>query len=161
MNLPSGTVIEENLPVSVDALIPRIKTITEEEFTGYLIFTCEGFTGIEEGVLLFRTGKLIGAIFNYDRIGKELTGEKALITSFNLMRAKQGVYDIIALTIQQIDLIIAFDEEIKLSREYKLKDIQKMIPREYSKKYSEEIIGKEKEKTKEELYKELGLVGIE
>jgi len=160
MNLPSGTIIEENIPLKTEILMQKIKTVMEEHFSGYIIITCSGITGIEEAIFLIRKGELSAIIVNYDAIEKELIGEQALPHALNLLKAQHGIYDIIALTTQQIDLIIAFNEEIKLKKKYDFRAIQKMLPLKYSEEFSKKLIEKETTKTKEELFKELGLTKV-
>ena len=161
MNLPSGRLIEQGLKLEIKAVLIRLKAMMEEDFTGYLILTTEGRTGLEESVLLFRKGGIAGSIFSFETAGKEVIGEKALTLSLNSFRSKYGIIDISALSIQQIDLIVAFNEELKIVKQYSFKEIEKMIPPSFNQDYASDLSPDKKEPSRDDLFKEFGLAGLE
>ena len=156
MNLPAGKIVEKGLKLSEKNVEKILSDLFTEIFSGYMIVTVEGLQGIEEGLLLFEKGSLKGAIFEELWSEKELLGEEALKRIANALASREGIAGINSLTKQQVDLIIAFQEKMALQKEYRLEDIKKMIPKESTVKKEEE-----RKESRLDIFKSLGLVGVE
>jgi hypothetical protein len=160
MEFPAGEKIEECLNVNKVNLEELLKSFKESEFSGYIAVTVYGYAGLEEGILMFKSGNLIGSLFTYDTSNQTIEGEEALVRTLNAFKADYGVIDINSLSKQQVELTITFKDLMKI-KEYQLKDLVKMIPKTYSTQYSESGINESKEKSRYDIMKKMGLLGID
>ena len=162
MNLPVGNVIKEGVNLKDVKFKNIISTLIKESFTGYIILTVEGYSGIEEGMLLFRKGNMIGSIFDYSKFEVTVYGDSASEHVFNASQAGFGLFDICALSIQQVDLVTAFNEKVKLDTHITTKNLNKFISSKYDEKYAKKVLAKAltKEETKYDVFKKLGLTDI-
>ncbi|MFA4855009.1 MAG: DUF2226 domain-containing protein [archaeon] len=131
MNIPVGTIEEQRKAFSESNPFEKLAGLLRTGFDGYLIATIEGVSGLEEGLLLIRDKEITGAVFEALRINKQLFGPEALRLVFNLLRAKKGVFDVNRLSRQQIDLIIAFNEKLVLSKPLDESLLLKLEPSSY------------------------------
>lgn len=163
MNVPVGDVLEPGLSLKEQKLDKKFSEILKDNsFTGYVILTTEGRTGIEEGMALIKSGLVIGSIYEHLKFGKSNYGEPALEEMLNSGLADFGVMDIGSLSKQQVDLIIAFNEKIELKTPLSWKELSKMMPKEYNAKVAEKAVGSEtiKKESKFDVFKKLGLGGV-
>lgn len=160
MEFPAGEKIEECLTVNKVSLEELLKSFKESEFSGYIVITVYGYASIEEGILMFKSGNIVGSLFTYDTSNQTIEGEEALLRTLNAFKAKYGVSDINSLSKQQVELTITFKDLMKV-KEYQLKDLIKMIPKTYSTQYSESGIKESKEKSRYDIMKKMGLLGID
>jgi hypothetical protein len=160
MEMPIGDIVQENLKTAEMNISETITKLAQQGFTGYMVATVEGYSGMEEGMLLFRKGEVVGAGFEYMRIGKEFFGDDALPLVLNSFKAVHGIVDIFALTSQQLDLVTSFQEKVNLRRKYSIKDVLKMIPKQYSVEHAKMVVSQfeRKEEKKLTLYHEIGLL---
>ncbi len=162
MNIPIGNVEEQHLSFSENNPLNKIKQLMQSGFDGYVVATIEGVSGLEEGLLLLKGKEIVGAVFDALRINKQLYGVPALRLSLNLLKARKGVFDVNRLSRQQIDLIIAFNEKIRLAKPIAMPMLSKLLPP----KYKPAIVSKELavdlgvSETKYKLFKRLGLGSI-
>ncbi len=156
MNLPVGKTIERDLKLSKVDKKKILTDLFDGLFTGYIVLTVEGKTGIEEGLLLFEKGELKGSIFEEISKENELMGDIALIKSMNAFAAKEGIIDVNSLTKQQVELIIAFQENILITKTTKAEELIKLIPKTY-----DSIKKENKKETKIDIFKKIGLLGME
>ncbi len=163
MDLPAGQKLEEGLKTEDIKAESKIIALIKSNFTGYLICTIKGYAGIEEGVILFKQGTIIGAFYDYINKDKELLGANAIERAFNCLLAKKGIIDIVALTSQQIDLITAFQEKILLKEPMDIKKVSRAIPSKYSEHYAKQALegSKAEEKTRFDIFKRAGIFGVE
>ena len=159
MDLPAGTKIEEGILTSQISFQQKLLELMGRGFTGYIIESVEHSIGIEEALLVMKKGIIIGAHYEF-KDGQEEYGEKALPMALNAGLAPFGILDINALSNQQLDLIIAFQEKIVLDTEVKDRDLEKLMPKQYGKP-SGMGTGATQEPTKADLFKKLGLHGFE
>lgn len=162
MEFPAGEIVEEGIKLNDVDVSQILKELCDQRFSGYVIATVYGHAGIEEGLLLFKEGIAIGSVFEFSQMNKTIEGDNAMLYSLNALKAKYGVMDINSLSKQQAELIITFKDSIK-AKERAFSELKKMIPAQYSSEYSKRIIreASEKEKTRYEVMKALGLVELE
>ena len=162
MNLPVGNVLKEGVNLKDVKFSNIISTLMKEAFTGYLVLTVEGYSGIEEGLILFRKGKIIGSIFDYSKFQVTVYGTSALEQSFNSSNVPFGVFDICALSTQQVDLVTAFNEKIKIEITVTAKNLNKLISKKYETKYAKKVLANalKREETKFDVFRKLGLSSI-
>ncbi|MBN1941122.1 MAG: DUF2226 domain-containing protein [Candidatus Diapherotrites archaeon] len=159
MDLPVGSILAKNLILKEINLENKINSFLEKDFRGYLVLTAAGRAGIEEGAILIQKNELIGAVFEYLRFKKRVYGELALRHYFNAAKADFGVMDVVSLSKQQIELIIAFNEKIELAKHLTSKEIAKIVPRAYDAKTAESFLGDElqKQESRFDVFKRVGL----
>jgi hypothetical protein len=131
MNIPIGKVEAEHIPFSESEPFAKVGQLMKSNFNGYLVATAEGFSGLEEGLLMISDASIIGAVFDGLRVNKQLYGVSALRLVLNMLKAEQGVFDVNKLSKQQIDLIMAFNEKIKLLKAVDADTLQKLQPKAY------------------------------
>jgi len=139
MNIPIGAVEKEHLDFAETAPFSLLKQLMGKGFNGYIVATIEGITGLEEGLLMIRENVVVGAVFDALRVNKQTYGVPAIRLVFNLLKAKKGVFDVNKLSKQQIDLIMAFNEKIKLAKDINVSMISKLEPAAYR----PEVVSKE------------------
>lgn len=159
MDLPVGEFLESGIIVKGNIVKEKVAALLETDFAGYVVITIEGRSGIEEGALLLQQNRAIGAIFDYLRFSKKVLGEEAVAHFFNAAKADFGVMDIISLTKQQIELIIAFNEKIELSRPILQKDLARINLDKYTPKLAEGFLGNDllKNESRFDVFRKVGL----
>jgi hypothetical protein len=160
MDLPLGTPFYEHLKTKDTDMLKMIQELMQKEFTGYIIVTIDGYNGIEEGALLFRKGVLIGAGYEFMKHDIVVEGNKALGIVLNAFKAKHGIIDVYTLTLQHMDLVIAFHEKMLINVKIEPKTLQKMYPKEFSDKYAKDIIKQKEELSKYDIFRKVGLPEI-
>ena len=162
MDLPLGTNLRSGLKAGETNMFQIIVNMITKNFTGYVVSTVDGFNGIEQGVLLFKKGKVGGAYYEFVSHGIEVNGDSAVRLVMNSLLAVHGVIDINALTAQQIDLITAFQEKILVSGEIDTKKLSKLYPKKYSLELAKQYVQqKPEEETRFDIFKQRGLLGVE
>lgn len=160
MEMPSGEKVETGILLKNFNLEKTFTQLTNSKFSGYLAIAIDNTTGIEEGILLWRDGKITGAQYEYGKFKLLNQGETAFQECVNALHAEKGVLDIFQLTKQQAELITAFNEKIKA--EHDIKEIKKWLGK-FSTQFNQE--GQKKvpntDKPKIDLMKKLGLLEIE
>lgn len=162
MNLPVGKVIEQGLDLSELAVRELLESFMGRGFSGYVVNTIAGYSGIEEGMILFRSGVSAGAYFEYFSLGKVFFGDYSLQQVFNSFAAEKGVVDIVGLSIPQVDLITAFNENIRLSVNLDKRSFSKYFTKSYSNDFSLQALraGASEGHDNKAIFKKLGLSGL-
>ena len=162
MNLPVGDIIEENLILSEVDVKGLIEALIDRQFTGYIVNTIEGIAGIEEGVLLFKKGDLLGSFYEYTNHEKSIFGKNAIDPTFNSLAAEKGIMDIISLSSQQADLVTAFNDKIKIVQMFKRSELLGLVRRRFSTSFAQNtlknVVGKGE--SRKSVLKRLGLSEI-
>lgn len=162
MNIPTGELVEKRVSFEKAAADKKLNQLLNSSFNGYLVATAEGITGIEEAILLLRENEIIGAIFEAISLNKTFYGVEGLRLCLNLLKAKKGVFDVNALTKQQIDLIIAFNDKIELPHAVGIDTFLKLLPATYRGMIVNSLVKGELEGTeeREKILKRFGLGSI-
>jgi len=140
MKLPFNELVEKNLSCASINVYSMVDKYMAESFTGYFIVSILGYSGFEEGVIIFRHGQLVGSVFEYNKYNIVVFGFFALQQFFNAVRAKFSVMDIVSLSVHQVDLITAFNDKIMLENPISLKEISKLIPPMYSDAFAKRVL---------------------
>lgn len=159
MDLPVGSPVEEGLKSSQVDFEKYLNALVSKQFSGYVVITIEGYSGMEEGILFLKKGAISGAFFEYNRFGIEVFGDSALEQFFNAIKALHGIIDIFALTPQQIDLITAFHDKVLLLKPFNAKNLNKLIPSKYDTSFAQKTLSQilRNEDSKYDVLKKLGL----
>lgn len=159
MNLPVGSVKEENLKTNEFDLVKKSIELMKENFNGYVVITAEGYQGVEEGILFFKKGIIVGSLYEYSKYKRFVYGDSALPMVFNVSKANFGIADIYSLTSQQLDLIIAFNEKLVLQDAVSENDVKKYAVKSYSKDFAVSALSDKlkKEESRYDILRRLGL----
>ena len=162
LNIPAGKAIETRLELSKSDFPQRAKKLMDQGFTGYIALTIDGYAGIEEGMLFFRKGSLVASTYHYDKFDMTIFGDFAAKQVLNASKAEFGVVGISELSMPQMELIVAFNEKISLTREISPKDLNKLLPAVYVSDYSQQVLSDvlKSSESKYGLFKKLGLQEI-
>ena len=162
MNLPVGEVIEENLVLNQIDLTGLISALIDKQFTGYIVNTIEGFAGVEEGVLIFKKGEIVGSFYEYSNYDIIVFGDAAVQHAFNSLNALKGVFDIISLSIQQVDLVSAFNDRVKVAIKLKKSELLGLVRKGFTTFFAEKTLGNviEQHESRQSILKRLGLSEI-
>lgn len=159
MNLPIGDVIEQNLNLREFDAKGTVSGLFDRMFSGYVVATIDGFDGMEEGVLLFKKGSIVGSIYEYTNYGIVVFGEPAMVQTINSMAAPWGVADVYSLSTQQVDLVTAFNDKIKITKDIQKRDIAGLFGKPFSDQYARQVLGEvlKQHESRETVFKKLGL----
>ncbi|MCX8158187.1 MAG: DUF2226 domain-containing protein [Candidatus Diapherotrites archaeon] len=162
MNLPVDNAIEKGVRLKDFNYKNKFLDFLDKGFTGYVVVTIDGFEGIEEGVLIFKKGTIVAAIYDFLNYDSSLYGKDALNYVFNAFVCDEGVVDVYTLTPQQVDLITAFNDKIELEKKISKGDISKLFSSKYSEDLSKSFVSKflKEHSSREEVLKKLGLEGL-
>lgn len=159
MNLPIGEITQQGVDSRKFDETKEINSLFDKLFSGYLVITIEGFGGVEEGIMIFKKGRIVGTIYEYMNYGITIFGESAIPQIFNSLAAEFGVIDVVSLTTDQVDLVIAFNDKIKLPIELGKRDVSKFFVKKFSPSYAAKVLSKvvEKQETTKTIFDKLGL----
>ncbi|MDZ4256513.1 MAG: hypothetical protein U1C71_02820, partial [archaeon] len=116
MNLPTGVFKAQGQSSRQFDAKKELDILARDTFSGYLILSTLSEIGVDEGALLFRVGQGMGGVFEYHGVSKILYGSESLPHVFNAMAAEHTVIDIVSLSLQQVDLVMAFNGKLALSK---------------------------------------------
>jgi hypothetical protein len=162
MNFPLGKIIVDSIKVNEFNWKQKLNEFDSQKFTGYIVVTLEGVEGIEEGVLSFLKGKAISCFYEFTKFELNFFGDSALPIFFNALNAEYGVGEIHETTSQQIELIVAFNESIKLKKDFSRNDLNKFFSNEFSVKYAKEALSKALTdlESRSDIFKRIGLSNL-
>lgn len=125
MNLPHGTPVKTGIDVASVDFLALLRELQTKMFNGYLAITVKGGNGIEEGLMIFDNGKIVATAYDYFRYAKTVLGDQAFYRVLNASTAKHGVIDLYQLSNEQVQLILAFNEQaISIPTEKDFKSIK-------------------------------------
>lgn len=156
VNLPLGKIVEKDVDVEKVKYKEMLVRLMDQKFAGYVVVTIRGKSGIDEAVLVYDEGKIIGGAYEYLSYGKLLIGEDALQRIFNAFAAKIGYMDIVALDKDKMQLVLAFNSKIIFNTPITKKTVEKYLKTTFENKFEEEDI-KEKKEDKESVLRKYNL----
>ncbi len=139
INLPAGTVVKTGVDAVTIDFKALLRELKEKLFNGYLCITVQGSRGLEDGALVFDSGKIVAAFYEYLKSSKDLSGDQAFVRVLNASLANTGLIDIYQLSNDQVQLILAFNEEaICLPSE---NDLRKFTFTKFSEQFEIQAVG--------------------
>ena len=159
LNYPVGDLKQAGVLLSKTNPVFLFSDLMDTNFSGFVVLTIEGFSGIEEALVFFREGNLVGSVYSYDRPDIAVFSKTALDSSFNAFLAKHGVLDVIALSRQQIDLIFALDERIGIPVGFQKSALQASLTGQFSEAFGQKALNASPSESasRHDLLKRLGL----
>lgn len=137
LNFPVGEVRGKGV-TPID-FVSKAEELSSKAFNGYLILSVKG-NFVEEGIIFFKGGVIIGCIVECLAVEKTIKGNDALEFFFNQTKGK-GFFHLVELTRSQVDLITAFDEKLLVNK-IDLKELPKSIPSVFSIKFEKPLDSK-------------------
>jgi len=158
MNIPTGKQVIKGVPLKNLKYENMLLDLCSKNFNGYICLTAKDNAGYEDSFIVFEDGKIMGAYHNFLDKKKDSFGEDALKRFMSSFDSSFGVIDVYALTKEQAELILTFNEKLRISP---TKDI-KYLNQLKNPKYREEVFGDKNtnEITKYDLFKRIGLGNI-
>ncbi|MCD4740147.1 DUF2226 domain-containing protein [archaeon] len=160
MNVPVGTPKIQGRRLSAVNVTKDLAEFMSLDKMGYIAITIKGAHGLQEGLLIVENGRLIGAYYEYLSLGRSYNAKEALERSLNAFFAEKGIYDSYELTVQQIELLKIFNEDMLFLEPVDNTALQGMIPMQHNEEYEKKLL-EPGEKTKEQIMKERGIREIE
>lgn len=112
MNFPTGTPVKTAIDAQAVDFVALLKELKGKLFNGYVCLTIQGRGGIEEGVIVYDNGKIVGCSYEYLAHQREFLGDAAFSRTMNASLASNGIIDVFQLRNDQVQLILAFNEKI-------------------------------------------------
>jgi len=153
--LPPGQSVKTGIDLAGLDFLGLQKELARKAFTGYLALMVRGAGGLEEGTLIYDSGKIVACTYEYLRHDKLLFGSDAFPRIANAAAAKKGVVDLFQLSQDQVKLITAFNDKMAFSPQES--DMSAFHATEFSPFYEEQIKEPEKPEAREQLLKRLKL----
>ena len=115
MILPPGQSVKTGIDLAGLDFQGLLKELARKSFTGYLALMVRGTGGLEEGTLIYDSGRIVACTYEYLRHDKLLFGSDAFPRIGNASAAKKGAVDIFQLSQDQVKLIAAFNDKMAFS----------------------------------------------
>ena len=161
MNIPAGERTVSDVEINKVDVRKILLDLSKKEFTGYIAVTCSANYGFEDSTVFFKKGEIIGAIYNLLAYKKIIYGELALSLFFNIFASKNGFFDVFKLPVEQMELIVTFNDRIQFKKSLSDKEIYGNYLNEYKNSLVDKLVPKnEVKKDKYSLLKEIGLGNI-
>ncbi len=111
LNFPVGEAAFSLVPLTQFSS-DRVFELQKQRFSGYIVATVDGFSGLEEGLLFLLEGKVVGCAYSLEYLDVVSFGSLGLAQFFNGLAAKHGIVDVYTLSKQQVELILALEDKI-------------------------------------------------
>lgn len=153
--LPPGQSVKTGIDLAGLDFSGLLQELARKAFTGYLALMVKGAGGLEEGTIIYDSGKIIACTYEYLRHDKLMFGSDAFPRIANATAAKKGVVDLFQLSADQVKLITAFNDKMAFSP--KDSDLSAFHAAEFSPFYEEQVKDPAKPEAREQLLKRLKL----
>ncbi len=163
MNFPIGNVKVQSKSVKQWDARAELENLSQQNFSGYVIETLYSSVGVDECALLFRSGQVIASAYEVHFSNQSLMGDESLAQVGNAFAAEYGVIDVSELSSQQVDLIVAFNQKLQLSKPLQKQQLRGLVKENYDSNLLQKSgnVSLPRVETKESLFKKFGLAGIE
>jgi hypothetical protein len=153
--LPPGQSVKTGIDLAGLDFSGLLQELARKAFTGYLAVMVKGTGGLEEGTLIYDSGKVIACTYEYLRHDKLMFGSDAFPRIANATAAKKGVVDLFQLSADQVKLITAFNDKMAFSP--KESDMAAFQATDFSPFYEEQVKEPAAPEAREQLLKRLKL----
>ena len=154
-----GKIIEKDVKLSKVKFKELFLRLMSQKFSGYVVVTVKGKSGIEESMMVFDESKIIGGAYEYLSFGKLLLGDDAKDRMFNALAAKVGYMDIVALTKDKMQLVLAFNSKTTFEQPIDKKSLEKTLKTTFDNKFESEDL-KNKEVTRDDVLHKYNLKAV-
>ena len=163
MNLPSSKPFKTSLTLKQSTIQNSFSELITLKFTGYVALMNKSVKGLEEGILILKNGLITGCAYDFLNYNKTIYGDKALELFSNSCLNKEQLIDIYFLDLDQVDLVLAFNQAIKVNQINLdlLKLVQGLQNKNYLLDFSLNEISVKVESSKDDLLRKYGFSAIE
>ena len=163
MNFPLGTFRVQGKSTKQWDAKTELEMLAQQNFSGYVIETLYSSVGVDECALLFRAGQVTAATYEVHATNQALFGDESLAHVGNAFAATHGIIDVAELSSQQADLILAFNQKLKLTKPLQKGQLRALVKDTYDATLLQQskVGGAIASESKESLFKRFGLAGIE
>jgi len=127
MDIPIGNPVGENMELNRADFQKLILKFKKLDINGYIVIDIMTVNGAEEGLLLFGSGDVIAAQYEYLNQDKFINGDNALPLVLNACMAT-GFFNFYELPSKDVELAKSFNKQQLLSKIPSPEDIAAMIP---------------------------------
>ena len=138
MRLPMGDVIVDAAPLDVQTFRTTVQDLCGRSFNGYLAWTGYGYDGLEEGVFLFSSGKIVAVSYAHLKYGYSLDGPDSLKLALNAVLTNPAAYSLVQFHPAKVNLVLAFNESARVNID--CGTVLKQIPAVYDPSWVKGII---------------------
>ena len=161
MNISGGKILEKGREASGTDARKYLGELMSSGFTGYLAVASQGSYGMEEGIIVFDSGKIRACSYEYFTFSRDFGGEAALKRALNAMLNPKALIDSYSLMGYQVQLVATLNESHAFRDPIGQGRLD--VPESFSNAFEEEM-AKEEQKTRgpsrEELLKKYNLVTL-
>ncbi|HLD62827.1 MAG TPA: DUF2226 domain-containing protein [Candidatus Norongarragalinales archaeon] len=161
VSLPSGKMLSKNADAGSIDFLKALVQLQKKNFSGYVALCIKGAGGFEEGTVLLDSGKIVGCAYEYFRHGKELQGAQAFQRVLNAAAAAIGTMDVVELTPEQVELVLAVNEKMIYVPDQK--QLEGVSVKEFSPLFEREVVSQqpqEQNESREDLLKKYKMGGL-
>ncbi|MEM4254981.1 MAG: DUF2226 domain-containing protein [Candidatus Norongarragalinales archaeon] len=161
LSLPSGKMLNKNVDVSNVDFLKALVQLQRKNFSGYVALCIKGTGGFEEGTVLFDSGKIVGCAYEYYKHDKEFQGPEAFQRILNAAAATTGVMDVVELTPEQVELVLAVNQKMIFVPDQK--QLESTSVKEFSPLFEQQLTAQqagEKPESREQLLKKYKMGGL-
>ncbi|MBS3070430.1 DUF2226 domain-containing protein [Candidatus Micrarchaeota archaeon] len=162
VSLPAGKMLSKNVDAGSIDFLKALVQLQKKNFSGYVALCVKGAGGFEEGTVLLDSGKIVGCAYEYFKHAKEMQGAQAFQRVLNAAAAAIGTMDVVELTPEQVELVLAVNEKMIYVPDQK--QMEGVSIKEFSPIFEQEVVSqqpKEKSESREDLLKKYGMGGLE
>lgn len=158
MKLPSGTKRVNGQSLKEFKVKTEIEKLFQDKFSGYLALTIDGYQGFEDGALIFNSGKITAANYEYLKQGISIDGDEAGKSCFNAFAASAGILDVIELDPKQVELSLTFNSKASLKIPIDKSRLRDWVVEKFSTNFALKALSKSgaEDSSKAEIFKKLG-----
>lgn len=159
LNLPTGKMLNKSMDLSAVDFIKVLLQLQSRRFSGYAALCIRGAGGFEEGTVLVDAGKIVGCVYEYYKYNRQFEGSEAFQRILNASASTNGVIDVIELTSDQVQLVLAVNQKMIFVPDQKQLELIKV--QEFSPLYEQQLAGETDNKVgRSDLMKRYKLGGL-
>lgn len=157
MNIPAGTKIAYNMKTNELNAQKMIGDLQKKQFSGYITITVKEKFGFEDGIIVIKKGLISGSYYNIISVNHDIYSKDALSLIGNAFGSSSGAVDIYQLSNEQVDLMLTFNEKIRIDNS---DGFYQLIAQKYDFTKVQKYLKNDKESSKYDLLKKIGLEGL-
>jgi len=158
MNIPTGKPVIKGMALKSLNYQNMIQDLITKRFNGYVCLTVQDKFGYEDSFIVFEDGIISGAFHSFLDKSKEDFGDIAIKLFMSCFASGIGTLDVFALTKEQAELILTFNEKIKTNPIKEVKYLNQFVNSKYRESFFDS--NNNVETNKYDLFKSIGLGNI-
>lgn len=156
--LPDGKVLKKEIDLTQASLASLLNELKVKKFSGYVSVTIRGGKGLEDGFVVFDSGKAMGAVYDYGREGKRVKGKPAFERVVNAAAAQAAFSDAIELKPEEVQSFLAAEPDAAYAPSEE--ELANAKPGKFSLEFEKEVAGLSAESTQKSILHKYKLADI-